>query len=83
METSTKPAITHQGCPANCWLIWYIHTASVQCDSFWHTRNAHSHELYAARKLLSALTARMGVVIGSVILRNTSHSDAPSIAAAS
>ena len=83
IETSTKPAITHQGCPPICWLICYIQTASVQLDSFWQTRNAHSHELYAATKLFSAFTARIGVVIGSVTLRKTVHSDAPSIAAAS
>ena len=83
IETNTNPAITHQGWPLKCWLIWYIHTAKVQCDSFWHTRNAHSHELYAAINELSALTARIGVVIGRVIFLNTSHSPAPSIEAAS
>ena len=83
IETSTKPAITHHGWPAISWLIWYIHTAIVHCYSFWQTRNAHSQELYAATKWLSALTARIGVVIGSVIFANTVHSPAPSIAAAS
>ena len=61
-DTITNPAITHQGCPAISRLIWYIHTAIVHCDSFWQTRNAHSHELYAATKWLSAFTARIGVV---------------------
>ena len=81
-ETRTKPAITHHGWWANVCDIWYIHTASVQWDSFWHTRNAHSHDEYACMNELSAFTARMGVVIGSVMRRKTVHSPAPSIAAA-
>ena len=30
IDTTTKPAITAQGWSPNYWLIWYIHTASVQ-----------------------------------------------------